>query len=382
MMSIDSSTNSSFSFGDKSLNEISGKKILHVLDTLGAGGVERLVVDIIRGLPQFEHHLIICNGPETLREELPPDCRFTNVQTRNRKFYKHVWAIKRHVKRYRIDLVHAYLFFPSFITRLATPRKIPLLNSIHSISSLDIYTRSSLALYLEKLTYQKQHWVIAVSQEALNDFDKWVGLKGPNRVLNNFIRDEFFLGTVKQKLNLNCLRLVAVGNLRYPKNYHYLLDAFKKMPENVHLDIYGSGDMQQELQAEIDRHRLPVRLMGSCYNLHNVLPSYDAYVMSSFYEGQPLALLEAIAAGLPAILSDIPVLREVTKEHALYFDLKNPMDLVQKIERVLQGEIDIVKNAVPAYKNIVSFARKEIYFQKLMALYQQALRTATGQAVG
>lgn len=351
------------------------KKLLHIIDSLGPGGAERLVVDVICNLPHYEHHLIILNEPEDLRAELPPDCYYTNLKRKsNKEIFQHARTIKRYIEVNGIDLVHAHLFFSSVIARLATSKKIPLFNSIHIISSLDNYSKSKLALYLEKLTYRKHHHIIAVSKEALNDFDKWVGIKGSSTVLYNFIRDEFFQPSIAQKSFGQSLRLVAVGNLRYQKNYPYLLEAFKTMPANVSLDIYGIGYLHDSLKKEIEASNLPVRLMGGAKQLHKILPTYDAYVMSSFFEGQPLSLLEAIACGLPAILSDTPVLREVTGEDALYFDLNDPKDFVSKIEQVLRGEIDITKNMVSAFNRIKTFARKETYLKSLTSLYQSKMK--------
>lgn len=339
-----------------------------------------MVVDVIKGLPAFEHHLIILNGPETLRTELPATCRFLNLGRRsNKEIFKHVKTLRQYIRQQRIHLVHSHLFFPNIIARLSTPRRIPLINSIHIISSLDNYTKNPLALWLEKFTYRRRHHIVAVSQEALNDFDKWVGIKGPSQVLYNFIRDEFFTGDTKTKINTAPLRLVAVGNLRQQKNYPYLIEAFRYMPPAVTLDIFGDGNLQPELQEKIDEYKLPVRLLGSQTNLQRLLPQYDLFVMCSFYEGQPLSLLEAIACGLPAIVSDIPVLREVTGDHALYIDLNDPQDLVRKVKKILCGETNVLTNTKPLQERIAAFARKEIYFQKLTHLYQQKLEPAAPQ---
>jgi glycosyltransferase involved in cell wall biosynthesis len=161
--------------------------------------------------------------------------------------------------------------------------------------------------------------------------------------LYNFIEDRFFGHPPKKELSKEGLKLVAVGTLRYQKNYPYLIEAFKKMPANVSLHIYGDGPYREQLQKDIEAFGLNITLKGSQKEIQNILPAYDAFVMSSFFEGQPLALLEAIACGLPALLSDIPVLREVTGENALYFDLADPEDLVRKVQAILNREVDITR---------------------------------------
>jgi glycosyltransferase involved in cell wall biosynthesis len=345
-------------------------KVLHLIDSLGLGGAERLLSDIVNGIGSIEHHVVILNGPDTLRPELPAHCRFTNL---NRTSYRQVFSKARQLRNYinehGIELVHSHLYFSNIIARIGTPRHIPLFNSLHVVSSLDNYNKNRLSLVLDKLTYRKRHHIIAVSKVVMDDFDKWVGLKSPSTVLYNFIDDRYFGHEPKKSFGALPLRLVAVGNLRYQKNFPYLLEAFKKMPSNVTLDIYGEGPLREELQSVIEQHNLNVTLKGTHSGMYSVLPRYDAYVMSSFFEGQPLSLLEAIGCGLPALLSDVPVLREVTGEHAEYFQLGDPEDLVRIVTGILDGSVNIYKHTEPALQKISAFARKEIYFRHLLDLY-------------
>lgn len=351
------------------------KKILHIIDSLGRGGAERLLVDILNNLKNFEHHLIILNDPEKLTEELNTDVRFLNLhQNSHWDLFKNAWIVRKYIRNNKIDLVHSHLYFSNILARLAVPASMPLFNSLHVISSLDNYSKNKLTLYLDRLTYRKRHNIIAVSNEVLNDYDQWVGLKGAATVLFNFIDDAFFqVGRPGAATSAATLKLVAVGNLRYQKNYWYLVEVFKHLPDTVTLDVYGEGSLRQELEEEIERYKLNIKLKGSQKQLYKILPAYDAFIMSSFFEGQPLSLLEGIACGLPAILSDIPVLREVTAEHALYFDLSNPMDLVNKLKAILHGELSIDQNVEPALARISSFAKKEIYLHKLRQLYTSRL---------
>jgi len=350
------------------------KKILHIIDSLGIGGAERLVVDTINSLHNYEHHLVILHDPENLKIEISAHVPFLNLhQSSYWQLYANAKKIKRYIKRNNVNLVHSHLYFSSILARLATPHRIPLLNSLHIISSLDNYTNNKLSLYLEKLTYHKRHHIIAVSKQVLTDFNKWIGIKGNATVLYNFINDKFFQDSPKATIDTNSFKLVAVGNLRHQKNYPYLIEAFKHLPRNVKLDIYGEGPLREVLQKQIDEHCLNIQLLGSKKDLHEKLPFYDAFIMSSFFEGQPLSLLEAIASGLPALLADIPELREVNGGHAVYFSLNNPLDLVKKIKAILDRKIDIIQHVKPALEHINQFARKEIYMNNLRELYDRAL---------
>ncbi len=350
------------------------RRILHIIDSLGIGGAEKLLINILNDLPHFENHLIILNNPETLLNKLESEIKFKNLHWKNLlESYAVVKKIKNHIKRNQIDLVHSHLYLSNIFARLATPKHIPLFNSIHSIPSLDIYKNNKIILAIEKLTYKKHHNIIAVSNEVFNDFDKTVGIKGKGIVLNNFIDDRFWGNRPKSHFSFPSLKLVAVGNLRYPKNYPYAVEAFKKMPPEVSLDIYGEGEMREQLQKEIDEHQLPVSLCGSHDNLEKVLPRYDAFLMTSFYEGHPVSLLEAMACGLPVLLSDIPVLREVAGDNALYFSIANPNSLVELASSICSGKFNLAQLSKTGLQRVEKISKKDTYLERLSEIYNSEI---------
>ena len=331
-----------------------------------------MLVLTLQELTQHEKHVIILSKPDTLVEKIPATCKVSILDFTS---YKDIPRISRFVRRYikenQIDIVHSHLYYSNVIARLATPRNIPVFNTIHAISSLASYQINRMTLYMEKLTYKKRHHIIAVSNEVLKDFDKWVNLKGASSVLYNFIDDIFFTAAPKTEFSSDKLRLVAVGNLRYQKNYPYVLEAFKSMPASVSLDVYGDGALRDELQLGIDKYNLNIRLCGTQNNMHEVLLQYDAFLMSSFYEGQPVALLEAMASGLPVFLSDIPVLHEVAKDNAVYFDLNDSHDLASKVKQVLSRNIDLISLAGHAHSRAKAIAEKSAHINKLNEIYEQ-----------
>ena len=344
--------------------------LLHIIDGLGVGGAEMLVVTLLKNLKGYNLHLIVLGKPDTLVSELPASCKVTLL---NFKTYSDIPScalfIRRYIKRNNIQIVHSHLYWSNITARLATPRKIPLYNCIQNISSMASYTANRLSLYLEKLTYRKNHHIIAVSKVVLDDFNQWVGLKGPSTVLYNIIGDEFFTASPKQIFIKDKIKLVAVGNLRKQKNYPYLLKAFQSMPPHVSLDIYGIGPLKESMEAEIAARHLNIRLCGLQSNMHQVLRGYDAYVMCSTHEGLSLALMEAMSSSLPAFLSDIPVQRESGENAAVYFDLNNPDDFVKKLLDTFNDTERLKEMSRQGIERAAMLARKDNYIKKLEALY-------------
>lgn len=153
------------------------KRILHIIDSLGVGGAEKLLVGIINGLPEMEHHLLILKGPDTLRTEITVPHRFLNIGFHSfRSIFFKSREVTKYIREHKIDIVHSHLYVSNLIARIATPRSVCLVNSIHAISSLASYKINKMTLWMEKLFYKKRHVLIAVSHAVLDDFDlSWGG---------------------------------------------------------------------------------------------------------------------------------------------------------------------------------------------------------------
>ncbi len=344
--------------------------VLHIIDSLSLGGAEKVLVGAVNGLPEFNHHIVYLRTPDTLIKNLPASAKVYKLNYKSKlDIFSCVNDLKKYIEANDIKIVHSHLFLATLIARLACNKNIKLFTTIHSLSSKNYFSQNKFTKWLEKLTYKKRHHVIAICEEVFKDYNECIGIKGPYSILYNYVENVYYTNDYK-KMNLNGkLRLVAVGNLRAPKNYPYLIEVFKKLPANVQLDIYGAGPLHDELQQEIEKNKLNIKLCGVREDIHNVLRQYDAFIMSSVFEGQPISLLEAMASGMPAILSDIPVLREVTNNKAIYYSLNNGDDLVQKINALLNGQINLDEFAQSNFDRAKRIADKENYMNTLHRLY-------------
>jgi glycosyltransferase involved in cell wall biosynthesis len=350
---------------------MSKANVLHVIDTLNVGGAEKLLVGIVNGLPQFNHHVIYLCGSNKLGKDLPASCQVVKLDFRTKwDTPACVIRLRRYIKKNKIDVVHSHLVMSTVITRLACPKNVQLFNTIHSMLGSRCFAPGKrMQRFIERLCYRKRHHVIAVSENVYHDYNNCIGIKGKHTVLPNFVEDKFFTADYK-RMNFNgTFRMVTVGNLKPAKNYPFLIEAFKKLPKGIHLDIYGDGPLKNELQAAIEKHRLNIRLCGPHENVHQVLTQYDMFVMSSLVEGQPVALLEAMASGMPAALSDIPALREATGSKAIFYDLNNVNEFVDKITAIANHQVDLDEYAKANFERIKNMAGKKNYMSTLSTLY-------------
>lgn len=102
--------------------------------------------------------------------------------------------------------------------------------------------------------------------------------------------------------------LVSVGELRKLKNHKTIIQAMAKLNNPaVHYVIAGSGSLKDELEALAEELgiRDNVHLLGFCTNVYEILKSSDIFCFPSFREGMPVSLMEAMVAGLPAVVSTV-----------------------------------------------------------------------------
>lgn len=354
--------------------------VVHVINSLARGGTETLLINLLPALNEKYQIILVTLEPENDFGEDKIICkqRYCLHYKGSKDLLSCAIRLRKIIRKHKPQLVRSQLYISSIVARLATPRNVPLVFSIHNPMSHDSYEKNRLALPLEKITYRRRHHLISVTGDALQDFDRHVGIKGPSHVLHNFINQKYLeKAAVKTNLNYQQIRLVAVGNLKEQKNYFYLIEAFKKLKnKNASLHIYGEGPLRQRLQTEIDKHNLSIVLKGRCKEVYNVLPDYDLYVMPSQYEGFANASIEAMAIGLPLLLSDLPGLREVTKGNALFFDPHNPDSLVALVTAVLNGEYELSGYSARGIEIVRQNYQQMHYLKKLDTIYRQAMADA------
>jgi glycosyltransferase involved in cell wall biosynthesis len=104
-----------------------------------------------------------------------------------------------------------------------------------------------------------------------------------------------------------------VGRLHEQKGHKYLLQAFAKVADRSRLLIIGDGDLKDELIKLAEDLQISDRVLflGARSDVHEFLSVIDVFVVPSLWEGQPIALLEALAISKPCIASAVDGIPEI-----------------------------------------------------------------------
>lgn len=178
------------------------------------------------------------------------------------------------------------------------------------------------------------------------------------------------------KVKTNKLPVIGmVANFRSQKDHKTLLTAFNiliKSGYKAELWLAGDGPTKAEMQKLATDLQIEsnVRFLGTIPDLSTIYNSFDLFVLSTHYEGHPLAILEAMSFGLPVVASRISSLAEIIKDNVngLLVNPGDPKDLAQSIQKVLTNDqlysllSDASLNTTREQQTVDDWARKLISF--------------------
>ncbi|MBK9484334.1 MAG: glycosyltransferase [Chitinophagaceae bacterium] len=354
------------------------KKIIHFIFNLSRGGAETMMVRVIKELPEYEHVVVTLFPGNNFGEELA--CKkwiclnINSLLALPLAFFK----FRKLVKAEKPDIIHTHLFWPTFIARFAVPKRIPLITTIHAFIATSGEYKHWYIRFLDKLSYKfRKSIIIVVAKGALDEYFSFLNLE-PYKAyaLYTFVDVERFnVDKIAAEKSNSAFKLVAVGALRLQKNYPYIINAMALIKDkNIELDIYGTGNLQTELQQQIDSTGAKVFLKGEVNNIEAIIPQYDLFVMSSTYEGFSLGILEAMAMRMPLLLSDIVSFKEQCENNAWYFSLADVQDAASQIVALSSADKNtLLQKAEAGRKRAINNFTLAHHISGLRKIYDEAL---------
>lgn len=188
---------------------------------------------------------------------------------------------------------------------------------------------------------------------------------------------EFEMLTVRKKYGLSQTFVLSVGHFEKRKNYLRLIDAMSQLRDrgrDVSLVIVGNDSGEGKAMAELVRLKKLsgyVKILSGLSDLE-VRCAYklcSMYVFPSSYEGFGIPILEAMAAGRPMALSDIPVFREITENLCVYFPYHDTDAMSVAIEKVLTSSSECERQIKYGLERVQKFSFKNLAGQ-LANLYK------------
>ena len=339
-------------------------RIAQLVETLGVGGAEKLVLDIAGAFAGAGDAscIIVLNGPGPLSERVPAGVpvHYLDLDRSRRGSYLQVLGrLHRLTSDLALDALQCHLPMANFFgLTLALRGRTRIFPTVHNNREFDYgATNGLLRPRLRKFAYRRMvdrcRRMVAVSQAVKEAMVEALGLRGtradrivvvPNGVpIPEPVTAEVRAG-LRQDLGLvgEERLIVGVGRLSAQKNFQDLVEALTLLPTDGvpwRCLIAGDGNLKGDLADRIEAAGLSRRitLAGHVSDIPGLLQAADIFCLPSLWEGLPLALLEAMAAGLPVVAYRIDGVSEVVidGEHGCLADKGRNDQLAAGLERLL-----------------------------------------------
>ena len=294
------------------------KRILQIIPTLDRSGAEKQMTLLARGLPKEEFDVHVCaltrGGP------LAADLEEAGIETtvigkRWRVDPLAFYRLKKHIARVRPDLVHTWIFAANSYGRaaaLACGAKC-LVAGERCVDPWKGWTELAVDRRLARRTTR----IVAVSR-GVKDFYVGHGLPAdkieviPNGVAPS-VPQEVDRQQLLAELGLadDCRLIGVIGRLwpqKRIKDAIWAADLLKRIRDDVHLLVVGDGPHRDRLRKFRDQCELrdKVHFLGHRDDVPRLLAHLDLLWSTSAYEGQSNSIMEAMAAGVPVMATNIP----------------------------------------------------------------------------
>lgn len=300
-------------------------RVLHVFSLTNRGGAETMIMNYYRNIDRSKIQFDFVNHTTKEcaydKEILSMGGRIFHIpqyKGYNHFQYRKAWKMlfKAH-SEYKIIHIHYFSLAGAIVDIAKTCGVKVRITHVHSVGTYA--SRFNLRFIMVQLL---KPWMLKYSTHFFACGEKagesYFGKMRKCKVIPNAINTMYFLPNqefyynFRQKLNIpnNALVLGHVGRFVGVKNHLFLLEIFEKLRRkypNSYLVMVGSGELFSEIKEKITSLGLSdwVRLVGIQSNVHEWLQVFDVFVMPSILEGFPVSVVEAQAAGLPCVVSDV-----------------------------------------------------------------------------
>lgn len=362
------------------------QRILHIIPTLDRGGAEKQLTLLAAGLPQAEFDVQVCvltrDGPlgEALRSS---QIEYQVIHKTWKADPSAYLRLRRYIRRLKPDIVHTWLFaansYGRFAARSAAVKSI--IASERCVDSWKSWRELAVDRYLAKRTNR-----IVANSESVREFYTSHGLDPdlftviPNAVEQPAVDSMQKRSELIADLGLptNARLIGFVGRLwpqKRVKDLIWAADLLKCVRDDTHFLIVGDGPQRWRLERYRDQVEIRdrVHFLGERGDAREIISALDCLWLASAFEGQSNAVLEAMAAGVPVVATDIPGMRDlvVPGETGLLVPLGDRAEFTKQTRMILEdAELSRKLSA-----NSVARIEREFSLEQMVNRHAELYRT-------
>lgn len=370
-------------------------KVLQVVASLHLGGFERVVSNICKNIDKNRFNIAVFCVKHTngfIGKQLQDEgfnIQGASAQNSSSRKSKYLSFLKLHdySKKAKIDILHSHgstgFVDAGFVSLISKSVK-----HIHTFHFGNYPNRPPKKFLLEFIFSRVPKQLVAVSHHQRNLLIKnykldpkriltiWNGVKEVNKTTD--------IQKIKTEFNIPMQSPVVgtIANLIEQKGYEYFLQTcqiINKSLPNVYFVIIGGGPL--ELQVIEQAHHLGIQhrviFAGSRTDAPALLPAFDVFLLASLWEAMPLVLLEAMAAGIPIIATDVGDNGLIVSDGEAGFivPVKDVLRMASHVKQLLQDRhLSVTMGAIGKERFKCHFSAKTMVTQ-YEALYESLITT-------
>ncbi len=370
-------------------------KILIVIDSLGPGGAEKSMVELGKFLKNTKHEvLFLCQDKRKINfEDQLKEVGIGVDYFENKKFFGKVLELASYVNKCNPDIIHSVLVGSNLLlrmSRLITKKGKVIQSLVSTPYSLERKKDSKLPWQKFLLAKQIDKWTArvfpafyhSITQSVHEHYKTLYNIRENFKIIH---RGRFENPNQKSLYHNEGFTLINVGRQQFAKGQINILKALKYIEKKygvkqISLEILGiNGQYSKELKEYVVENDLDDRVIISGYvdDVENRLIKASAFIFPSYYEGLGGALIEAFAAKLPCICSDLPVLREVVgSDQGALFCFPGDYECLGEQIFKLYSDIELQKNLSNySYSRFQEKFRSEKINEEMLNMYHHLLNS-------
>lgn len=355
-------------------------KIIHVINSLGGGGAESLLIEIATLQKQLRHDVAIItlnnyDDKHSLKAQVN-NIQVINLDTLSRSFLC-IPRLRKQFKQLNPDIIHTHLFPTQYHVALATiGLNYKLITTEHATHNKRIDNR--LFYLIEKQIYSKYNHIITISKKTYLRYTTYLpNLKNKISLIENGVNLNKFKPQEINKSYLNTASnkfiVTMIARFQYPKDQTTLIQAIALLPDNFELVLVGQGELLEKNQTLTQKLNITNRVyfLGFRNDITNIINASDVIVLSSHWEGLSMSLVEAMACKKPVIGSNVIGVNNILDGYGVLFEQGDYTTLAEQIKNLHDNQEYYHAVAEKCYQRAQDFDIN-ITVKKYLELYENS----------
>jgi glycosyltransferase involved in cell wall biosynthesis len=364
------------------------RTVLHYVDSNAFGGTEQTILTLLASLNGTDWRAVLAHHDEPGLNPFLQHVRGLGIKAcalprlRGASAASGILQFRGLLRAERPAVFHAHMNWPFACTRalaLAALGRIPAITA-----TLQVFPRRSPSRsYVHPIVWSGVDRFLAVSDSVARGLSRLSSSVSPKiRVVRNGIVIAKYQSHIEGTLRASLLKgsqqvlVLTVARLQEQKGHRYLLEAARAVP-NATFVFAGDGPLREALETQARALQLGNRavFLGHRDDIPELLSACDLFVLPSLFEGYPLSVMEAAAAGKPIIATDVGGTDEVIRsgQNGLLVPPANPDALARAIRDMLGDPMRAQRLANAAALRAQTEFSAETMCRRTVSIYDEVL---------